>query len=135
MFPAILASLFPILGDVLAKVIPDKPARDAAVAEIAQRVSDLDMEVLKGQNRLNEVQAASQSLFVSGGRPFILWGSGIIFFYVIALYPQWVWVARIWGWPEPPPVDAEIVYALLTSILGLSGIRGYEKARGVARSK
>lgn len=134
--PAVLISILgPILGNVLDKVIPDKDAREAAKEEITEAIAGLDQKVIEGQLRINEMQAAHQSLFVAGGRPAAMWLSVIGLAYQCIIYPNLIWVCRLQGWPEPPPIDSDILMTLAFSLLGLAGIRGYEKSRGVARAK
>ena len=134
--PAILISVLgPLIGNVLDKVIPNKDERAKATEEITEAIANVDLEVIKGQLKINELEATNGSLFVSGARPFLLWGSGLGVLYMTIAYPNLVWLCRIRGWPEPPPLDGDMLMSLTTGMLGLAGIRGWEKVKGVARIK
>jgi hypothetical protein len=51
------------------------------------------------------------------------------------VYPYVSWACALAHLPVPPAVDADMLYVLVTSLLGLAGIRGWESVKGVARSR
>jgi uncharacterized membrane protein YphA (DoxX/SURF4 family) len=79
-------------------------------------------------------------MFVSGWRPAIGWIGVLAMAYQFLLYPlfQWGWKwAQATGWIpaglEPPPVlDADQLWVILSGILGIAGMRSFEKTKGVA---
>ena len=81
--------------------------------------------LLQGQIEINKNEANSGKAFVSGARPFILWVCGfallnnyIIRPYVMAFFPQ----------INIPSVD-NILFELLLGMLGLSGMRSFDKLK------
>ena len=124
-----LLALLPTIGKVLDKVIPDKNARQAAqmALEAADQKGELDL--LLGQLEVNKVEAASDSLFVAGWRPFIGWVCGVGLMYNVLLSP----FLDIWF--DMPSVDPALLYPVLMGMLGLGGMRSFEKAKGVSREK
>ena len=82
-----------------------------------------EREPAKWQAEISKAQVAHRSLFVAGARPFIMWvcGAGFLFSFVINPIIQW-----ISGDPGPQmPID--IMMELTIAMLGLSGLRTFEK--------
>lgn len=85
------------------------------------------ISLILGQQEINKVQAAHKSLFVAGARPFIMWVCGIGLAYNILLHP----ILDIWL--DMPIIDTSLLYPVLMGLLGLGGMRSWEKSKGVAR--
>ena len=85
------------------------------------------------QISVNTEEAKSASLFVSGWRPFVGWVCGFALAYVAILYPFMEFVATYYGYTGKfPEIDTTITMQVLFGLLGLGGMRTYEKAKGVA---
>lgn len=132
---AILNVLLGPVFQVLDKIIPDTNARAQAKEEMAQALQSMDLEVLKGQLGLNQAQAQSSSIFIAGARPFLLWGFGSALLYMVVIYPHLIYAAKLLGWPAPPGLDGDLLFSMVTAMLGLAGMRSFDKAKGVARHK
>ena len=127
----------PIIGDVIdavkdivSEVVVDKDQRN----QINLELSKLENDRLLGQVEINKVEAASDSLFVSGWRPFIGWvaGGGVAWTFVLSPFVEFI--SRLLGWKGVmPELDANQLMALITAMLGVAGYRTYEKVQGVAR--
>lgn len=113
--------------------------------EIQNRILDLEEKRLNqagdmAQIEVNKEEAKSASVFVSGWRPAIGWIGATALTYQFLAYPllQWAWKwgqATNWIPPElspPPLLDAEQLWVMLSGILGIAGMRTYEKSKGVA---
>lgn len=100
----------------------------------------LDQAIDLAQIEVNKVEAASSSVFVAGWRPAIGWIGAAAMAYQFLLYPM-----LLWGWTylqgtgwipkelSPPPVlDADQLWVILSGILGIAGMRSFEKTKGVA---
>jgi hypothetical protein len=131
----IITALLPLLD----KILPDEKAKDAAKLEalkLAQegQLAELDAQVklMLGQIEVNKVEAAHQSIFVSGARPFIVWVCGFGMAYAAILHPLFAWIALMNGAPTPPQLDSDVLMYVLGGILGLGGYRTFEKTKGVA---
>lgn len=115
---------------VLDKFIPDPEARAKAEAELRVDLRQWDA----GQTQVNAVEAANPSLFVAGWRPAIGWCCGVALFYTYLLVPIGMWIGFLIGKPIPkPPVLDSNLWELMFGMLGLGGMRTYEKIKGVAR--
>lgn len=114
---------------VLDKFIPD-PA-EKAKAETALRESLMQWDGM--QAKVNEAEAQNPNLFVSGWRPFIGWvcGGALAYSYLIA--PLLMYIANLSGHPLPkPPTLDGFLFELVIAMLGMGGLRTYEKVKGVA---
>ncbi len=139
MFP-----LFDVLGPIVGKVldfIPDPQKKAEAQLKLQQEInanSQKIMDVLLGadaaQLKVNEVEAASPSLFVSGWRPAIGWvcGFGLTWQYVLAPIANWIIEVGHFS-TAIPKISADGLMELLFGMLGLAGMRTYEKIKDVHR--
>ena len=113
--------------------------------EIEQRKLDLEEKRIDqatdlAQIEVNKIEAASSSVFVSGWRPAIGWIGVAAMGYQFLLYPlfQGCWkYLQAMGWVpvgmDPPPVlEADQLWVILSGILGIAGMRSFEKTKGVA---
>ena len=115
---------------VLDKFIPDPEARAKAEADLRDSLQAWD----KAQTDVNAVEAANPSVFVSGWRPCIGWSCGIALAYQYVVTPIVMWVASMAHimLPMPPKLD-DTLWQLVFAMLGMGGLRTYEKVKGVAR--
>ena len=109
------------------KIWPDKS--EAERAQLAAAVS-----LVQGQLEVNRAEAASSSVFTSGWRPAIGWVCGAALAYTYIVYPLVMWACAIWGPAVMPPKlgNDGMLYELLLGMLGLGGLRTFEKIKGVA---
>ena len=109
---------------VLNRFIPDPNAKIAAEAELRESLRKWD----DAQSQTNIAEAANPNLFVSGWRPAIGWigAAGLAYQYVIRP------LATATGYGTYPALDGSLM-ELVMAMLGLAGLRTYEKKIGVAR--
>lgn len=118
----------------------DKQAAERAAAELellkmtqSERMADKANEVLlaTAQIEVNKEEAKSDNVFVSGWRPFIGWTCGSAFAYAFLIGPIISQVSIAYGYSFPlPPIDMENMMYVLGGILGLGGLRTFEKVKG-----
>lgn len=121
-----LGAVSDLANTVISKIWPDKT--EAEKQQLAAAVM-----VVQGQIDINKTEAANPSVFVSGWRPAIGWicGAGC----------AWNWV----GLPIAKaglmlaghdlalsPADISEMMPILLGMLGLGGLRTFEKVQGVA---
>jgi len=137
----IIGALLPIVGKIIDKVIPDVAGREAAKMEIQLKLAEQEGELVKAliqsdiaQSEVNKTEAASDNIFKSGWRPAVGWicVTGLawsVFLPVIA------WFIKLAGVqiPELPILNGEILTSLTFGLLGLGGLRTYEKKSGVTK--
>lgn len=98
-----------------------------AEREYNYKESKLLAEENIAQAEVNKEEARSGSLFVAGWRPAIGWVGALALFYQFVLYPILLWIPGI---KEPPaPLDYTMLYTLITGMLGIAGMRSYDKLK------
>ena len=76
-------------------------------------------------------QKKVSNLWASGWRPFYGWVGGIGFLYTVLLQPMLAWYALLNGWPTPPALSSDVLAVVVIGVLGIGGLRTYEKQKGV----
>ncbi len=121
------------ISQLLDKLIPDPLAREKARAELQQmdlQAFQAALSLDQAQANVNAAEAASPSMFVAGWRPFIGWVCGVAFTYHYVLQPFLAFVYAAQGHPIVlPEFDMESMTTVLIGMLGLGGLRTYEKLR------
>src|SRR3990167_1299581 len=114
----------------LEKWLPDASIREQAAMQIAAQVHAQTM----AQIEVNKVEAASQSLFVAGWRPFVGWCCGASYAYTFVLQPFLIFIltaAQVKvDIAQLPVLDMGELGVVLFGMLGLGAMRSYEKVRG-----
>lgn len=117
--------------------------------KIALKEKELEVSLIRGQLEVNAREASHTSVFVAGWRPFIGWIGGIALAYQFVLYPLLIWIwalGQAQGWipcyidpvqtqgactfTSPPVFDAGPLFAIVTGMLGIGGMRSYDKLKG-----
>lgn len=141
-----LASLFTsgdavkTVGDTLQALFTNNDAREKALEmQKAQQAYDLELaklesQALQNQTDVNKIEASSTSLFVSGWRPAIGWVCGAALSYAAIIEPvgRFIAVTFFDYKGEFPHIDTTITMQILIGMLGLGGMRSFEKYKGVA---
>ena len=92
--------------------------------------AQLIQEINKAQIEVNKVEAGSTNLFLSGWRPFVGWTCGFALCYHFVLQPLLMFVLSAIGNPmELPGFDMTTLTTVLMGMLGLGGLRSYEKVK------
>jgi len=130
----IQALIGPVTG-LLDKFIEDKDAKNAMAHEIATMAERAAHEAAMAQVEVNKAEAQHRSIFVAGWRPFIGWTSGIALAYHFVLAPLIVFGVAWSGAeiPEIPTFDMDSLMTVLLGMLGLGGMRTFEKAKGLTK--
>ena len=130
-------ALGPIMDGVL-RLIPDKNKRAEAKEQFEIQVLDAMGSLVQGQLDINKVEAQHGSIFVAGWRPAIGWICGFALAWNFVIQPLLLWAA--WMFPEvapdistAPKLDTDELMTVLLGMLGLGGLRTYEKRLGVDR--
>ncbi len=136
-----VTAVLDIGGKLLDRLWPDPATRDAAklkllemqqTGELAQLTAET--ELAKGQMAVNAAEAANGSVFVSGARPFVMWTCGMALGYATILEPLARFVATVYFHYSGsfPAIDTALTLQILLGMLGLGGMRSWEKGKGVA---
>lgn len=134
------AALIPAVTTILDKVLPDpQAAADAKLKalEMAQKgelaALDADLRLALGQLEVNKAEATTD-LWRGGWRPAVGWTCVLGLFYNFVLQPLLPWAVAVFGGTVPPlpAIDNETLLVLLTGMLGLGGLRTFERIKGKA---
>mgnify|MGYP003673927009 FL=1 len=130
---SLITSLIGPVTGILDKFIEDKDQKSQLAHQLAIMADTHAQELAKGQLEINKAEAASGSLFKGGWRPFIGWTSGVAFAYHFVLQPILVFVLTASGvdLPELPEFDMSTLLTVLGGMLGIGGLRSYEKTKGL----
>ena len=126
-----LTAILDVAGKVIDRVIPDKAAAQKAKDELASQETKNEFNLALGQIQINLEEAKSTNWFVSGWRPFVGWTCGAALAYVAVLEPFVRFVAIV-GFTYKggfPVIDTTITLQVLLGMLGLGGMRSFEKTR------
>lgn len=153
-----ISALLDLGAAAIKRIWPD-PAQQAEeqrkLAEVAQRgdLAELNahVQLMLGQIDINREEAKSGSLFVAGWRPWIGWVSGVAL--AIAYVPKALMLTVMWsyaayttlhGWnpgealpvlPDFPDLGITDLIGLLGAMLGVGGLRSYDKRNGTDTKK
>jgi len=124
-----------LLGKVLDRAWPDPAAKAAAAQAIAElqqagefKRLDVELAQLQMQADINKAEAASGDPFASRWRPFIGWVCGVGFAWNFIGLPVARLLCDIAGQPiSITPADMTEMMPVLLGLLGLGGLRTYEK--------
>ena len=122
------------ISTLLDKVIPDADERSRLAHEIATLAERQSHEIAKAQIEVNREEATSHSIFVAGWRPMVGWVccAGLATNYL--LVPICNFILTITESPiTVPPLDLSEMMPVLLGMLGLGGLRTWEKTKNVAR--
>jgi hypothetical protein len=122
------------LGNTLiTRIFPDPAQADAAKLELLKLQQSGELTAMTAQTDIDKEEAKSASLFVSGWRPAIGWVCALALAYQYLIRPLAGTVASIAGIVIPPlPGLDDNLWQLMMGMLGLGGLRTFEKTQGVA---
>ncbi len=130
----IVTALLPALGTLIDRLIPDRAAAEKAKAEMEQQLVTAANQAALAQVEVNKIEAAHSSVFVAGWRPSIGWvcAAGLAWAFVLAPIASWALVV-LGIKAELPAIHTDYLLELVLAMLGIGGLRTFEKLRGVAR--
>lgn len=133
--------IIPAITQVLDKIIPDpQAAADAKLKalELAQKgdlaALDAELRLALGQLEVNKAEATTD-MFRGGWRPAVGWTcvAGLAYQFILQPLLPWVVVALFGAQVPPlPAIDNGTMLVLLTGMLGLGGLRTFERVNGKA---
>tara|TARA_R100000781_G_scaffold107683_1_gene71974 strand:- start:205 stop:603 length:399 start_codon:yes stop_codon:yes gene_type:complete len=131
----VLQSLIGPVTGLLDKFIEDKDQKAALAHEIATIGQKHAQELALSQIEVNKAEAQSGSLFKGGWRPAVGWVCAIAFAYHFILKDLIIFGASFAGaeLPELPEFDMGTLLTVLGGMLGIGGLRTYEKQKGITK--
>jgi|TARA_R110000851_G_scaffold276986_3_gene430088 hypothetical protein len=131
----LLGSLLPVATSIIDKVVPDKNAAKKAKLDMEKELTTAFNKANLAQIETNKIQAAHPSIFVSGARPAIMWICAFGLGWQFVFQPVAVWVLALSASDVVLPIiETEGLMSLTLALLGLGGMRSFEKSKGVQRN-
>ena len=98
------------------------------------QMKEIDAKLKEKQLDINKIEAGHKSIFVAGWRPFLGWISGLSIGYVYLFQPILDMILQMFDvkidWVV---LDLGQLMPLVLGILGLGGLRSFEKAKGLTK--
>ena len=132
---SLLNSLIGPATQILDKFVEDKDQKAKLAHELATMADRLAHEQNLAQIQVNREEASSGSLFKGGWRPFVGWICGIAFFYHFVCQPVIIFIVAMSGVdiPDLPKFEMNTLLTVLGGLLGIGGLRTYEKQKGLTK--
>lgn len=129
-----IQTLLPLIGTVLDRIIPDKNAKEKAKQEIEKTLIDNAVALNLAQAETNKIEASHRSVWVAGWRPCLGWVAALGFAWMFVAQPIAQWLILLTGHEIPlPDFQTEALLELTFAMLGLAGLRTYEKQKGLTK--
>ena len=131
----VIQSLIAPVTGLLDKFIEDKDQKAALAHEIATMSQKHAQDLSLAQIAVNKAEAPSGSLFKGGWRPAVGWVCAIAFLYHFLLKDIIMFVCAFAGVdiPDLPEFDMSTLLTVLGGMLGIGGLRTYEKQKGLTK--
>ena len=124
-------------GDTLktvGTVIDDLHFSGEEKEKLKLQMKEIDAKLKEKQLDINKAEAGHRSIFVSGWRPFLGWISGLSIGYVYLFQPVFDMILQMFDIKVDWVVlDLGQLMPLVLGMLGLGGLRSFEKAKGLTK--
>jgi hypothetical protein len=126
-----MPDIFGLINTIISRVWPDKTEQQR-LELIAEMQKDENLtKLMTGQMEVNAAEAAHPNLFVAGWRPCVGWVCASAFAWQFVVLPILLFVSEVFGHHVPTPeFDIGTMVTVLMGMLGLGGLRTYEKIKG-----
>ena len=125
--------MFKLLLGLLGKGSGNKTVAGNLAWDIREAIKgkELDPEkLIELQTKINAVEAQHRTLFVAGWRPFIGWICGVALAYNFVIRDLFIWLFQgLFETEAPPALQMDHLMTVLLGMLGLGGLRTYEKIK------
>ena len=130
-----LTALIGPVTSLLDKFIEDKDQKAKLAHELSTMAEKHAQELAKGQLEINKAEAGHKSIFVAGWRPFIGWACGVALAWHFVIAPFIMFFSAYFGLDMPalPDFDMGSLLTVLMGMLGLGGLRTFEKYKGLTK--
>ena len=127
----IAESVIGVAGKVLDKFVEDKDLKTKLSHELKSQIVSLDL----AQAQTNLEQAKHSSVFIAGASPAIMWICAFGLGWQFVFQPVAAWIIMVSGSEMMLPIfETEGLMPLTLSLLGLGGMRSFEKFKGIQRN-
>ena len=130
-----LTALIGPVSKLVGKFIEDKDVKNKLSHDLATLAQRHAQELAKSQIEVNKMDAQSRHWFVASWRPFIGWTCGIALMWHFVLSQFILFFATMFGYSLPalPEFDMGSLMTVLMGMLGLGGLRTFEKYKQISK--
>lgn len=126
-----VAAVSNLADSAIKRIWPD--ATEVEKNKLQQLTQEMQnhFNLLYGQLEINKEEAKSTSIFVSGWRPSIGWicGAALAYSSLIEPFARFIAVVMFGYVGVFPVIDTNLTMQVLLGLLGLAGMRTYEKTK------
>jgi hypothetical protein len=120
-------------GKLIDHFFPDPAQAADAKLKLLQLQQSGDLATMTAQTDINKAEATNSSIFVSGWRPAIGWVCALALAYQYLVKPLVGGILPAFNIVIPPlPGLDDNLWQLMMGMLGMGGLRTFEKIQGVA---
>ena len=130
-----ITSLIEPVTGLLDKFIPDADQKAKLAHEIATMGEKHAQQLSLAQIEVNKAEASSGSFFQGGWRPFVGWVCAVAFAYHFVIQPLLIFIFSYAGIepPDLPEFEMNTLLTVLGGLLGIGGLRTYEKQKQLTK--
>lgn len=128
-----IAAFIPLIGKALDRIFPDPEKANEAKLKLfeLQQQGELaalnaEVQTALGQMEINKAEAQSPHWFVAGWRPSVGWVCSAAMAWNFIVYPTVKWAGV-----DAPPLDVSQLMIVLGGMLGIGGMRSFDKRNRV----
>ena len=130
-----ITSLIEPVTGLLDKFIPDADQKAKLAHEIATMGEKHAQQLSLAQIEVNKAEASSGAFFKGGWRPFVGWVCAVAFAYHFVIQPLLIFIFSYAGIepPDLPEFEMNTLLTVLGGLLGIGGLRTYEKQKQLTK--
>ena len=118
----------------ISKVVDDLHTSEEEKLDKKILMQRIQQKLAEKQLDVNAKEASHRSVFVSGWRPAIGWTGAFALMFEFILSPTMEWYAKFSGLNLiAPEIQTGPLLAIVTSMLGVAGLRSFEKTKGLTK--
>jgi hypothetical protein len=118
----------------IAKVVDEIHTSEEEKLDKKILMQRIQQKLAEKQLDVNAKEATHRSVFVAGWRPAIGWVGAFALMFEFILSPCIEWYSKFAGLNlTAPAIETGSLLAIVTSMLGVAGMRSFEKAKGLTK--
>jgi hypothetical protein len=133
MNPLLLGPILEVGRTLIERWLPDPEKKREAEMELIRMAADGELKQVIAQLEINAREASHASVWVAGWRPAFGWCGAVGFLYSTVIQPVMIWYGSANGWPAPPDINIDLLWVVITGMLGIGGLRTFEKKHGLTK--
>lgn len=131
-----LGNVGKVFKDIRAAITGKEVLDPNKQAELEIGLMQAEATLSQAQTDINKIEAAHKSIFIAGWRPYIGWVCGTALAWSFFICPLLTWVLLLCGITiTPPPIPVALLINIVLAMLGLGGLRTFEKYKNIEKNR